>query len=355
MFGGKSSEHEVSLVSAASIINALDKNQYEIVPIAVTKQGRLASRAEIAGMLPESSLRYLNDPAEIQSSAIENKLVPLTTSSSSSSSRRLDVVFPVLHGPFGEDGTVQGWLELADIPYVGCSVLSSAVGMDKDVMKRVFLQAGLPVIDYEMFLSKRWRCEPQEITRRVTEQLGYPCFVKPCNLGSSIGVSKVHSAAELAPAMDLAARYGRKIVVEKGIAARELECSVLGNDEPIASGIGEIVPTREFYDYEAKYYDSSTQLLIPAPLDHAVREQIRHLAIQAFKAIDGAGLARVDFLMDKQTSAVYLNEVNTMPGFTSISMYPKLWEAAGVSFTELVNRLIALALERYEENKVTIE
>ena len=265
----------------------------------------------------------------------------------------IDVVFPVLHGTFGEDGTVQGLLELADIPYVGAGVLASAAGMDKDVMKRLFRDAGLPVVPWELILRSDWESDPGAVRKRIEKELRYPLFVKPVNLGSSVGISKVHDRRELAAALNLAAQYDRKILVEKGIDAREIECSVLGNDHPQASVPGEVVPVNEFYDYEAKYIKEGSELVIPARLTARQTKQVREVAIRAFQAVDGAGMGRVDFLLDRKTGKVYLNEINTIPGFTSISMYPKLWEASGIPYPQLLDRLIELALERHQEKSRT--
>lgn len=262
---------------------------------------------------------------------------------------QVDVVFPVLHGPYGEDGTIQGLLELADIPYVGAGVLGSALGMDKALMKTVFKAKGLPVVDHLVIKRRDWETNSREVIQRIEKALGYPCFVKPANLGSSVGVSKVHGPAELPAALNLAARYDRKMLAERAVDAREIECSVLGNDDPIASVPGEIIPCNEFYDYEAKYIAGESELIIPADLPPAVTQQVRHLAIEAFLALDCAGMARVDFLLDKKTDQIYISELNTIPGFTPISMYPKLWEASGIPYPELIDRLIELALERYED------
>jgi D-alanine-D-alanine ligase len=269
---------------------------------------------------------------------------------------KVDVVFPVLHGTFGEDGTIQGLLELADIAYVGAGVLGSAAGMDKDIMKQLFRSAGLPMVKHVTVLRRDWEDDPAKVQRLIESKLKYPVFVKPANLGSSVGISKAHNREELAPAMLLAAEYDRKIVIEQGVGgkkrkARELECSVLGNDEPAASLPGEVVPGKEFYDYAAKYLDEGSQLMIPAKLTKAQTKQVQEMAVKAFRAVDCAGLARVDFLMDPQTKKIYVNEINTMPGFTAISMYPKLWAASGVSYPELIHRLIQLALERHEDKK----
>jgi len=263
------------------------------------------------------------------------------------------VVFPVLHGTFGEDGTVQGLLELANLPYVGAGVLASAAGMDKDVMKRLFRDAGLPVIPWQLVLRSDWESHPIVVRKRIEKELRYPLFVKPVNMGSSVGISKVHNRRELAAALDLAAQYDRKLLVENGIDAREIECSVLGNDHPQASVAGEVVPVNEFYDYEAKYLKEGSELVIPARLTARQAKQVREVAIRAFQAVDGAGMGRVDFLLDRKTGKVYLNEINTIPGFTSISMYPKLWEATGLPYPLLLDRLIELALERHREKSRT--
>ena len=268
----------------------------------------------------------------------------------------VDIIFPVLHGTFGEDGTIQGLLELADIAYVGAGVLGSAAGMDKDVMKRLFRDAGIPIVKHITVLRSAWREEPKKVRKQIESALKYPVFVKPANLGSSVGISKVHDASELAAAMDEAARYDRKLVVEQGVGgkkdkAREIECSVLGNDDPIASVPGEVVPIKEFYDYNAKYLEEGSRLIIPAKLAKSKQNEVQRLAVAAFQAVDCAGLARVDFLMDPRTGKMYVNEINTMPGFTSISMYPKLWAATGIPYSELIDRLIQLGLERHADKK----
>jgi D-alanine-D-alanine ligase len=261
----------------------------------------------------------------------------------------IDVVFPVLHGPMGEDGTVQGMLELAGVPYVGSGVLGSAVAMDKAITKTILDQAGLPQLPWRLIGRKDWQRDPTEITEWIVEKLGFPCFVKPANLGSSVGISKVHDVGELAPAMNLAAHFDRRIVVEQGVVGREIELAVLGNDEPIASIAGEIRPRGEFYDYKAKYLDDSAELIIPAPIDGNLLGYLQELAVDAFRALDLAGLARVDFFVERDTDRVYINEVNTIPGFTSISMYPMLWAASGLPIADLVDRLVQLALERHAE------
>jgi D-alanine-D-alanine ligase len=353
MLGGRSGEHEVSLASAQSIMAAIDKEKYEVIPIGITKQGRW-----IAGGDPVAALK--GAPAATHHTALlgdptERGLIPSegVRSLEPGSRIELDVVFPVLHGPYGEDGTVQGLLELADVPYVGAGVLGSALGMDKAVMKDVFKAQGLPIADYRVCKRLELDRNQMAIEEEIETSLGYPCFVKPANLGSSVGITKVHDRTELGPALQLAASYDRKIVVEEGINAREIECSVLGNDEPIASVLGEVVPCNEFYDYDAKYIDDRSELVIPAQLPRDLAQRMRALAVQAFAALDCAGMARVDFLLDRETLEVYVNEINTIPGFTSISMYPKLWEASGLPYPELIDRLLSLAIERHQDKQRT--
>jgi D-alanine-D-alanine ligase len=354
IFGGRSAEHEVSLASARSIMSALDKDKYEVVQIGITRDGRwIASgdpmRALASGDAADSG------PAALLGDPSQRGLIRLETPARGVEAFRgvklseLDVIFPVLHGPYGEDGTVQGLLDLADLPYVGCGVTASAVGMDKAVMKDVFRAHGLPVVDYLVVKRKDWEADPEDVIAQAEARLAYPMFVKPANLGSSVGVSKAHDRAGLRTGLDLAARYDRKLLVERGIDAREIEVSVLGNDDPIASIPGEIIPSREFYSYEAKYLDDASELLIPAPIPAESAEHARRMAIEAYRALDCAGMARVDFLMDRHTGVLWLGEVNTIPGFTKISMYPKLWEASGIPYPELVERLIDLALERHAD------
>jgi D-alanine-D-alanine ligase len=341
ILGGRSGEHEVSLRSAQSVMAAMDQARYEIVPIAIDKQGRW--------LLGSEAQRVLAESGETPAAPADSSLIPRHESL-----RSVDVVFPVLHGPYGEDGTVQGLLELAHIPYVGCGVLASALAMDKAACKAVFAAAGLPQLPFLLVQRRRWENEPEQVLADVESRLTYPLFAKPANLGSSVGVSKATQRTELARALDQAARYDRRLLVEQGIDAREIEVSVLGNDDPIASVPGEIVPQREFYDYAAKYLDPGSELIIPAPLSPGLAEAARQMAVQAFLAIDGAGMARVDFLLERRTGQLYLSEVNTIPGFTSISMYPKLWEASGLSYPALIDRLIELALERYADKSRTV-
>jgi D-alanine-D-alanine ligase len=369
IYGGRSGEHEVSLASAASVIANLDRGRYEPVPIRIDKDGRwsIADRPPTALAASEAIEQARLEAARPVRASREVHLVPRPSDETILAIERraskesdqaivtgmgLDVIFPVLHGPYGEDGTVQGLLELANVAYVGAGVLASAVGMDKGVMKMVFGARGLPIPAYLVFRSRDWRTEPQSVSQRIAETLGFPVFVKPANLGSSVGISKVKAASELDAALNLAAEFDRKVVVEAAVPeAREIECAVLGNDEPEASVAGEIVPSREFYDYEAKYLDEGSRLLIPAPLDEAQAAQVRRLAIEAFMALDCSGMARVDFLLSRSTGALYVNEVNTIPGFTTISMYAKLWDATGVSYPALLDRLIQLALQRHGEKQ----
>jgi D-alanine-D-alanine ligase len=398
LFGGKSGEHEVSLLSAASILKAIDTKKYEVVPLGITQQGQWVSADGADRLLRGETARELageNGRAALEAQVSEARpgapgrvagrkkrgedgapgstgaaAIQLAASAEMAQqdgagmlpAQGLDVVFPVLHGTFGEDGTIQGLFELADVAYVGSGVLGSAAGMDKDVMKRLFGAAGLPQTPYVTLLRGEWRAEAKKCVKKIEAALQYPVFVKPANLGSSVGISKVHDRSELAAAMDLAASFDRKLVIEQGVGGpgakpRELEVAVLGNDLPEASVVGEIVPGAEFYDYEAKYHSDASVPIIPAELTKAEMKQIQAMAITAFRACDCSGLARVDFLMEPRVkgrpSRIYLNEINTMPGFTSISMYPKLWGASGLPYKKLIDRLIELAVERQREKAET--
>jgi len=388
LFGGRSGEHEVSLLSATSILKAIDQKKYDVIPIGITKAGRWVTandaQALLSGTTSAANLRLAGDPEATPTADLLRtgtpviippvpleSLNPLALSATSESGRHslaLDVVFPVLHGTFGEDGTIQGLFELADIAYVGSGVLGSAAAMDKDIMKKLFAAAGLPQTPHLAFLRTEWSADPRRCTKRIESALGYPLFVKPANLGSSVGISKVHDRSELASAMNLAASFDRKLVVEQGVGGpgakpRELEVAVLGNDAPEASVVGEIVPGAEFYDYDAKYNSDASVPIIPARLSKGEEKQIRSMAIAAFRACECSGLARVDFLMEParasrnsgkpQPAKIFLNEINTLPGFTSISMYPKLWEATGLPYKQLIDRLIDLARERHAEKKQT--
>jgi len=351
LFGGRSGEHEVSLISAASVIQALDRKKYEVVPIGITREGRW-----FLGSVSHRPLAEVFKKGKPVIPSVDPSGPKFFARNARPEAKRLpniDVIFPVLHGTFGEDGTVQGLFELAGVPYVGAGVLGSAAGMDKDLMKHLFRDAGLPVVDWVVVLRGEWEHSPARVRRLIESKLGYPLFIKPANLGSSVGISKVHNRSELAPALNLAASYDRKIVVEKGLDAREIECSVLGNDRPEASVPGEVVPVNEFYDYEAKYVMEGSELVIPAKLSRAETRRVRQLALEAFRAVDCAGMARVDFLLDRTSGNLFVNEVNTIPGFTPISMYPKMWEASGLPYPALLDRLIELALERHREKQRT--
>lgn len=388
LFGGRSGEHEVSLLSAASVLNAIDKTKYEVVPIGITKDGRWLTAEHAERLLkgeeqadksvrstPATQLRA-GDPEATPGAALlatgESVVVPpepsrrdagLAPFQTDANLRRaadrainVDVIFPVLHGTFGEDGTIQGLLELADIAYVGAGVLGSSAGMDKDIMKSLFRAAGLPMVKHVTVLRGQFEREPRKVQKLVESKLKYPVFVKPANLGSSVGISKAHDGKELGPAIAEAAKFDRKIVIEEGVGgkknkAREIECAVLGNDDPKASVAGEIVPCKEFYDYDAKYLAEGSEGIIPARITKAEMKTVQRLAIAAFQAVDCTGLARVDFLMDPKSRRIFVNEINTMPGFTAISMYPKLWAATGVPYPELIDRLIELGIERHEDKK----
>ncbi|HTV16557.1 MAG TPA: D-alanine--D-alanine ligase family protein [Acidobacteriaceae bacterium] len=376
LFGGRSGEHEVSLLSATSVLQAIDRTQYDVIPVGITKQGQWVTAAHAERLLagessPSDKQLRAGDPEATSAAAVlrkgESVLVPpvpsealvpferpasAITPSSPEHVLAVDVIFPVLHGTFGEDGTIQGLFELAGIAYVGSGVLGSATGMDKDAMKRLFASAKLPIVKHVTFLRGEWEKSARKVTVRIEAALRYPVFVKPANLGSSVGISKAHDRKELGPAIEMAAQFDRKIVVEQGVGGkgkkpRELEVAVLGNDAPEASVVGEVIPIKEFYDYEAKYLSEGSDLIVPAKLTKAQTKQVREMAVRAFQACDCAGLARVDFLMEPgKAGRIYVNEINTLPGFTSISMYPRLWAASGVPYPQLIDRLIALALER---------
>lgn len=349
IFGGRSGEHEISLVSAKSVIDAMDRSRYEIVPIAITKSGRWLASSDAAQLLPEAVVQGGDREVAIVGDPTRSDLVRIDAAAGPSSLGHLDVIFPVLHGTFGEDGTIQGLFELANLPYVGSGVLGSSAGMDKIAMKMLFRDAGLPIVPYVAATRTAWERDPAPILDRVEREIGYPAFAKPANLGSSVGISKATDRASLENAIAEACRFDRRIVVEKGIDAREVEVAVLGNDTPEASVPGEIIPHADFYDYETKYLNDVAEYAIPAILEPDRSDEIRRLAVRAFQAVDAAGLARVDFFVERGTGTVYVNEINTMPGFTKISMYPKLWAATGISYGELIDRLIELAFERHHE------
>ncbi len=368
IFGGRSGEHEVSVRSAASVIESMDRKKYEVIPIGISREGKWLSPPEAFNLLPpnaqsllparptdnsEGAVAILGDPSRAG-------LLSFDRNGGALKSERLDVVFPVLHGPSGEDGTLQGLLEMANIPYVGCGVLASACGMDKVTMKLLFLQAGLPLCRYVWFLRSQWHNEPTRITSTILRQTGLPCFVKPANLGSSVGVSRADDKPSLQRAIELAAQYDRKIVVEEALDVREIECAVIGNNEPKASLPGEYVvydKVASFLDYNEKYSKTGhVEFVVPAPVSKSLATKIQRLAIQAFQSIDGSGLARVDFFLRRDTKELLINELNTMPGLTEVSGYPKMWAASGLSYTRMLNVLVELALERHREkslNKVT--
>jgi D-alanine-D-alanine ligase len=350
IFGGRSVEHEVSLVSAASVINALDKSKYEIVPIGIAHTGQWLSSGEAMKLLKENASIDHETEQLILPDPRKQSLVTMNGGTAVES--RIDVVFPVVHGTYAEDGTLQGLLELADLPYVGAGVLGSAVGMDKIVQKDLLRQAKIPTTPAIWFFYNEFRSTPKKLIAEMEKKLRYPMFVKPAHSGSSIGISKSHNQKELLEHIEFASQYDWKILVEKAVPnAREIECAVLGNENPEASVPGEIVPSNEFYDYDAKYVDGKSNVIIPARLPKTVVKNIQRVAITAYRTLDCSGMARVDFLVVKKTNRIFLNEINTIPGFTSISMYPKLWEATGLPYSQLLDRLIALALERHEQKK----
>jgi D-alanine-D-alanine ligase len=359
IYGGRSGEHEVSVRSARAVIEAVDPEKYEVIPVAITKEGRWLSPAESASLLPESAQRKLSVHAgggEESGTALvvdPSRGGLLRREGGGEGDQRLDVVFPVLHGTYGEDGTIQGLLEMAGIPYVGCGVLASSTGMDKVVMKTLFQHAGLPVCKYDWFLRRDWEAKPSEVRERIERGIGYPCFVKPANLGSSVGVSRADGEESMVAAVNLAARYDRKIIVEEGLDAREIECAVLGNDEPEASLPGEYVVHDEqakFLDYTEKYSSTGhVEFVVPASIPKRMTRRIQELAVRAFKAVDGAGFARVDFFLRRDNNRLLVNELNTIPGLTDVSGFPQMWDATGVPFTQVIDRLVELAFERHAE------
>jgi D-alanine-D-alanine ligase len=360
IFGGRSGEHEVSVRSARSVIEAADREKYEVVPIAITREGRWLSPAESAGMLPEATRSLLPEAVSVAGEALtivgdpsRRGLLRLESDGVGASAQRLDVVFPVMHGTYGEDGTIQGLLEMAGLPYVGCGVLASSCGMDKVTMKVLFRQAGLPICKHAWFLRSEWEREPSAVLERVEREIGFPCFIKPANLGSSVGISRATDAESLAAAIDLAARYDRKVIAEEGLDVREIECAVLGNDEPEASLPGEYVVHDErakFLDYTEKYSSTGhVEFVVPAPIPKRLAKRIQALAVRAFKAVDGAGFARVDFFLRRDTNRLLVNELNTIPGLTDVSGFPKMWDASGLPFPKVIDRLVELAFERHKE------
>lgn len=360
IFGGRSGEHEVSLRSGRAVIDAIDHKKYEVIPLAITKTGQWLSPADSLKLLPEATANLLSQEMTESREALtivgdpsSSGLVSVAADHGRASSMPVDVVFPVLHGTYGEDGTIQGLFEMADVPYVGCGVLASSCGMDKVTMKKLFREAGLPICKHVWFLRAEWEQKRASVVGRVARELGFPCFVKPANLGSSVGVSKATDKRTLAAAIDLAARYDRKVIVEEGLDAREIECAVLGNDEPEASQPGEYLIHDQqgaFLDYTEKYTNTGhVEFVVPAPIPKPLAARIRRMSVEAFKAIDGTGLARVDFFLRRDTNELLVNEVNTSPGLTDVSGYPKMWAASGLSFKQVIARLIELALARHED------
>jgi D-alanine-D-alanine ligase len=347
IFGGRSVEHEVSLVSAASIINALNREKYEVIPIGIASTGQWLSSSETLRLLKEKQPIDLEQEQLLVPDPRKQSLVAINDGGGTGTV--LDVIFPAVHGKFGEDGALQGLLELADLPYIGPGVLGSAVGMDKVIQKELLIRAKIPTAPGVWFTIEEYNARQKKIIAEIERTLTYPLFVKPSNSGSSIGISKSHHRKELLEAISLAMQFDRKILVEEGINnAREIECGILGNDHPVASVLGEIVSSNEFYDYDAKYVDGKSDAIIPAKLPDTVVKKIQQYALKAFRTLDCAGMARIDFLVTKKSNRIFLNEINTIPGFTSISMYPKLWQASGVSYSALLDKLIQLAIERHE-------
>ena len=347
LFGGRSGEHEISLASSSSIIEGLDKDKYEIIPVFISKEGKWINPSESFRLLKKLDLLHSESEVKFKNSATSHE----SFYALAMEQKVVDVVIPALHGTFGEDGTIQGMLEIYDVPYLGSEVMASAVAMDKAMMKNVFKAIGLPVCDSITLKRKDWETDKEEKKKQIQQEIGYPLFVKPANLGSSIGISKVINPEGLQEACDIACRYDRKIIIEEGINAREIECSVLGNDDPIASVPGEIIPKNEFYDYDSKYTPGKMELIVPAPVDEDKINEIQSLSLKAFEAAECCGMARIDFLMDKESQKIYISEINTIPGFTSTSVYSKLFEASGIKYGDLLDRLINLAIERFKDKR----
>ncbi|CAM3059623.1 D-alanine--D-alanine ligase [Paenibacillus sediminis] len=346
VYGGKSGEHEVSLQTAFAVMNAFDFNKYELLPFYITKQGHWKVGQKLSAPFTSQEQLLLQENSGDTAEAMSILFSRLTSEDSD-----LDVVFPLLHGTYGEDGTIQGLFEMANIPYVGAGVLASSAGMDKVIMKKLFAEAGLLQCKYQYFNVSQWERESDELIHQIEQNLGYPCFVKPANLGSSVGISKAGNRQELEQAIGFAFRFDLKVIVEENVDAREVEVGVLGNELPMASVPGEIVTSSEYYDYQAKYIDGKSQMIIPAMIDPDLADRLREYAVQAFKAIEGSGLCRADFFVRRDDGKILINEVNTMPGFTPYSMYPLLWRETGVSYAELLDRLIGLALDRFEKRQ----
>lgn len=354
IFGGRSGEHEVSIVSAQSIIKALDKKKYEVIPIGITKQGKWIAGSKAVEILKQGSKKLpfksvlMPDPTEQNITQVQEK--GLSPAKGQQATRQVDVIFPVVHGTYGEDGSLQGMLELANLPYVGAGVLGSAMAMDKVIQKQMAENFNIPIVKYEWFYGKDWKKNKNAILNKISKNLKYPVFTKPANLGSSVGIGKCHNRQELIKGINVAVKYDNKVIVEQGVNnAHEIEIAVLGNNDPKASVPGEIIPSGEFYDYNAKYVDDQSQVIIPAKLPAKTVKQVQRIAVEIFKVLNLSGMARIDFFVTKGSHKIYLNEVNTIPGFTSISMYPKLWEASGLPYSKLIDKLIDLAIQRHKE------
>ncbi|MFC1656162.1 D-alanine--D-alanine ligase family protein [Patescibacteria group bacterium] len=355
IFGGRSGEHEVSIISAKNVIEAMDLEKYDVVPVGITKEGKWLTGEKAIKAFKESDYSGLNE-VSVNTTAGANELIHFTDGHYEKI--HVDIFMPILHGPYGEDGTIQGLFDMANVPYTGCGCLASSVGMDKLISKALWEQAGLPVIPYVGVTKNAWKSDPEEVVNRVESELGFPIFVKPSNMGSSVGISKVKSAKELPAAMDLAAEFDHRILIEKGLNIRELECAVLGNENPKIARVGEVLVGGEFYDYKDKYVDGISKTQVPADIPPRLEKEIQDMAVKAYRVLDCSGLARVDAFFDKKTKEIYLNEINTLPGFTAISMYPKMWEASGLPYPKLIDRIIELGFERFKEQnekKVSFE
>lgn len=355
VFGGRSGEHEVSIVSAKNIIEAMSPEKYDVFPVGITKEGKWLTGSHAINAFKTGDYSGLTE-VTLNTKSGSNELIHLEKGEYKGI--KIDIFFPALHGPYGEDGTIQGLFEIANVPYTGCGVLASSVGMDKLITKALWEQAGLPVIPYIGINKRAWDNDPDEVMTRVEHELHFPVFVKPSNMGSSVGVTKVKKKDELKNAIDLACEFDHRILIEKGLEVRELECAVLGNDEPVAAHVGEVIVGREFYDYKDKYVEGKSRTEAPADIPRRLEEKIQKIAIRAYKVLDCCGLARVDSFYDRKTKEILINEINTMPGFTKISMYPQMWEASGVSYPELIDRIIELGFDQFKkksQKKISFE
>ncbi|MBN1494835.1 D-alanine--D-alanine ligase [Candidatus Peregrinibacteria bacterium] len=348
IFGGRSGEHEVSVVSGTNIIESLDRNKYDVIPIGITKLGKWLAGEKAPEAFKKGDYSDLTQ-VTLNSESGKNEL--LHFKNGHVERMKVDIFFPALHGPFGEDGTIQGLFEIANVPYTGCGVLASSVGMDKLVTKALWDQAGLPIVPYIGINKSSWKKSPKKIIKKILDELGMPVFIKPANMGSSVGISKVKKESELKRAIDLACEFDTRILIEKGLNVRELECAVLGNDSPKAARVGEVLVGGEFYDYNDKYVNGVSKTRVPAEITPTLEKEVQKMALKAYKLLDASGLARVDMFLEKNTGKIYINEINTLPGFTSISMYPKMWNASGVTYKKLIDKIIELGFERYREKQ----